>query len=137
MFPDLGPLDCPSCKRKSFTRNDMLYASIDGTARCRACGRVARLDLLSRWMISCVIALVLPALLLYGNIFYSGHLFVVSLVTIVVGWRVLSLLAFPLLTLEVAPGNFTLQRRQSIFLAIVMLLVAAIIDGFMASRFEL
>ncbi len=57
-------IPCPGCKRPVFSLHDILYAPLDGTARCRVCGRIARLDLFSRWMISCAIAVILPALLL-------------------------------------------------------------------------
>lgn len=126
---------CPSCKRKIFTRRDMLYAALDGTAPCRACGRAARLDLLSRWMISCVLALILPTVLLYGGVFYSGHLFLVSIFVILGGWRILSLVGFPLLTLEAA-GDSAIDRRQSIVMLVVMLVIMIIMDGYMSSRFD-
>src|SRR5690349_21461895 len=70
---------CPSCQRQVLTRLDILLATLDGRVQCPVCGRMARLDLMSRWMILCVLALSLPALLLYGGVFYSGHLFVVSM----------------------------------------------------------
>ena len=127
---------CPSCKRRVFTRRDILSSSLDGTVECRACGRLARLDVLSRWMIACVIAIILPAVLLYGGLFYSGHLFVASMVLIFGAWRVLSWFGYPLLTLEHATGSVGLDRRQSVFIVVVLLFTAVVIDGFMAARFD-
>jgi len=77
-------IPCPGCKRPVFSLHDILYAPLDGTARCRVCGRFARLDLFSRWMISCAIAVILPALLLYWELFYSRHLFVISILFMLV-----------------------------------------------------
>lgn len=127
---------CPSCKRTAFARRDLVYATIDGLAHCRACGRSARLDLFSRWVISCMIALVMPALLLYGNVFYSGHLFLVAMCVIFGGWALLSWIAFPLLTLEPVPDRAPLARSKSIGILAAVLLAAVSFDAFMASRFE-
>lgn len=114
----------------------MLYAALDGTVRCRFCGGVARLDLLSRWVISCVIALVLPIVLLYGGVFYSGHLFLISMCLIFGAWRILSWVGFPLLTLEAVAGNSSLDRKQSMLILAVLLVAAIMFDGFMSSRFD-
>lgn len=127
---------CPGCSRRVFTRRDMLYATLDGTAQCRACGRIARLDLMSRWVLSCMIAIVLPTILLYGGVFYSGHLFVISMFIILGTWRLLSLLGFPYLKLEEAAGSSALDRRQSILMLAVLLAGAITIDAFMSSRFD-
>jgi hypothetical protein len=127
---------CPSCRRRVFTARDIVYAPLDGAARCRVCGGKARLDLFSRWMISCMIALVLPALLLYLDLFYSGHLFLVSIVFIFSAWRVLSFLTFPFLALEVVPSKSGVDRKQSVVIFAILLAAAMMIDGFMASRFE-
>lgn len=86
-------------------------------------------------MISCVIALILPTVLLYGGVFYSGHLFLVSIFVILGGWRILSLVGFPLLTLEAA-GDSAIDRRQSIVMLVVMLVIMIIMDGYMSSRFD-
>jgi hypothetical protein len=127
---------CPSCKRWVFTRRDLFYAPLDGTAQCRACGRTARLDLLSRWVLSCAIALILWNVLLFGGIFYSGHLFLVSMLVIFAAWRLLSAAVFPVIALEEAPDGSPFDRRKSM-VAIALLLVAAMIfDSFIASRFE-
>ena len=127
---------CPHCKRKVITRHDFFYGSIDGTTRCRACGSLSTLDMFSRWSISCLIALILPSVLLYGDIFFSGHLFLVSLFLIFGAWRALCLIGFPLLSLEPAADRKSLSRQQGIFLAGALLVVALTIDGFMAARFD-
>jgi len=114
----------------------MLYASLDGAAKCRACGKLARLDLISRWMLACMLAILLPMVLLYGNVFYSGHLFVVSLVVILCAWRLLSVIGMPILSLELVPRATCLDRRQSIMTFAVIVIAAAIMDGFMAYRID-
>jgi hypothetical protein len=119
-----------------FRAHDIFYAPLDGTACCRACGRIARLDLFSRWMISCVIAVILPGLLLYWELFYSGHLFVVSMVVILAAWRILTFLAFPLLALEEVAARSGVGRKQSFVILAILLSAAMVIDGFMSSRFE-
>ena len=129
-------LACPGCKRRMFTLNDVLYAPLDGTAQCRACGRIARLDLFSRWVISCAIAVLLPALLLYWEMFYSGHLFVVSLLVILVAWRIMTFLIFPLLALEEVAARSGVNKKQSFVILAILLSAAMMIDGFMSSRFE-
>lgn len=133
---DIPVAACPGCKRHVFTRRDMLSARIDGTAQCRACGGVARLTSFGRWAISCVIALTLPSLLLYGGVFYSGHLFVVCLFFIFAAWRMLSVIALPLLSLEAVDDPVMLDRKRSAVLAGALLLGAIAVDGFMSSRFE-
>jgi len=127
---------CPSCKRRVFTRRDMLYATLDGAARCRICGRIARLDLTSRGMISCVLAIVLPPLYLYGGVFYSGHLFLISIFLVLGGWRILSSAGLPFLALEMVASRTSIDRKQSILLLILLLAIAIAIDGFMSSRFD-
>lgn len=127
---------CPGCKRDVITRRDLLYGPIDGTTRCRACGKISMLDLFSRWTISCLIALILPSVLLYGNVFYSGHLFLVSLFFIFAAWRVLLVIGFPLLTLEPARDRRPITLHQSMILAVALLAVALTVDSFMAARFD-
>jgi hypothetical protein len=100
------------------------------------CGRIARLDLFSRWMISCGIAVMLPALLLYWELFYSGHLFVVSILVILVAWRILTLIAFPILALEIVTPRARVDRKQSVFILALLLVAAMMLDGLLASRFE-
>jgi len=126
---------CPSCKRSVFTRRDLFYGPLDGTAQCRACGRTARLDLLSRWVISCAIALILWNVLLFGGVFYSGHLFLISMVVIFGLWRLLCAAAFPFITLEAVPDS-PFDRTKSMLAMVALLVAAVIFDGFMASRFE-
>ena len=129
-------LACPSCKRLSITRRDLFYAPVDGTMQCRDCGRLSRLDLLSRWSISSLIALVLPSVLLYGDLFYSGHLFVFSFFFVFGAWRLLCIIAFPMLTLEAIPDRTPIGRKQAMFLGAALLIAMLTIDGFMASKFE-
>jgi hypothetical protein len=129
-------LACPGCKRRVFKVRDIFYAPLDGTARCRVCGRVARLDLFSRWVISCAIAVLLPGVLLYWELFYSGHLFVVSLLVILAAWRILTFIAFPMLGLEEVPARAGVDKKQSFLILAILLSAAMVIDGFMSSRFE-
>ena len=127
---------CPTCNRRVITRRDLLYANLDGTARCRACGRIARVDLFGRWIISCLLVMVLATLLLYCGLFYSGHLFFVSIVFVLGGWRGLSWAFAPALTLEPVPEGSPFDRRNGIVVFVVLVVAAAAIDGVMSSRFE-
>ena len=127
---------CPSCKRRAITRRDFFYAPLDGTMQCPACGRLSRLEVFSRFTISCPIALVLPSVLLYGDVFYSGHLFFVSLFFIFGAWRLLCIIAFPMLSLEAVDDRAPISRKQGMFMAATLLVGVLAIDGFMASRFE-
>jgi hypothetical protein len=127
---------CPSCTRRAFTRRDLLDSTVDGTAQCRFCGKLARLDIFSRWIMSCVIALVLSTALLYGGVFYSGHLFLISIVVIGGAWSGLSMIAFPYLKLEPTSGGPPIGRRHSLLIVAVLLIGATIVDGLMSSRFE-
>lgn len=114
----------------------MLHATLHGTTRCRWCGRTLRLDVLSRWLLSCVLAILLPYALLFGNIFYSGHLFLVSIFLIYSGLAIMSYLGSPLLGLEVAPDHIALNRRQSALLAGIVLVAAIVMDGVIASKID-
>jgi hypothetical protein len=114
----------------------MLYAALSGTVKCRACSHAARLDISTRWIFSCVLALVLPNALLYGGLFYSGHLFVISIFLILGTWAMLSWVGFPFLALEAAPRSSALDRRQSALVLAVLLMSALLIDGYMRTRFE-
>ena len=114
----------------------MLYATLDGRVRCAVCGRFARLDMLSRWMISLVLAVLLPAILLYGGFFYSGHLFIVSMLVILGAWRFLSWIGLPFLTLEPATRVTSLPRRGDALILGVLVVVALLLDAHMSSRFE-
>ena len=127
---------CPSCNRRVFVPRDILYATMDGTAQCRACGQIARLGMGSRWLLSCVIAILLPPALLYGGLFYSGHLFVACLVLVLGAWRILSFITFPFLALEAVAGGRRIDRKQSIPVLALLLVAAIILDIFMSSRFE-
>jgi hypothetical protein len=127
---------CPHCRRATFTRRDLVSSALDGTAECRACGQPVRLDVFSRWLLSCVIALILPGLLLYGDLFYSGHLFVISLIFVFVAWAALSWLCSPILALEPASTGRPIDRTTGMLILVVLLAAAGIIDNFMAARFE-
>jgi hypothetical protein len=83
-----------------------------------------------------MITIILPAVLFTAGIFYSGHLFVVSIVVTLGAWRVLSFLGMPALTLEAAPDTPSVDRKGSMLLLGAMLAAAVILDGFIASRFE-
>lgn len=128
-------IPCPSCKRDVYTRLDILYVPLQGRVQCRFCGHAAQLDVLSRWLFLAILALTMPGMLLYGNIFYSGHLFVVSMVMIFIAWCVLASLCFPILTLEQVPGA-GLNRSQGTMMLAVLLIAAMLLDGFIASRIE-
>ena len=130
-------IPCPCCKSTTFTRRDLVYASLDGTVRCRSCTETVRLDTFSRWILSCAIALMLPFVLLYGDVFYSGHLFVVSLMFIFSAWAALSWICCPFLTLEQARSSPPIERTTGMLVLVVLLGAAGILDSFMASRFEL
>ena len=127
---------CPTCKRRVITRRDLLYANLDGTARCRACGRTARVDLFGRWIISVLLVMVLATLLLYFGLFYSGHLFLISIVYVLGGWRVLSWSFAHILTLEPVPEGSPFDRRNGVVVFVVLLAAAITIDVVMSSRFE-
>lgn len=127
---------CPNCKRRIITRRDILYAPLDGTTRCRACGQHARLDMFSRWVISCLVAVSLPALLLSWGIFYSGHLLVFAMIVIVVAARAVAWVGLPFFGLERVPPHIALDRRQSMIIVSALLAAAIVLDAFIASKFE-
>ena len=129
-------IPCPSCKRRVFTARHMLHASLDGAVKCTACGKLARLDMISRWMLACMVAIILPMVLLYANVFYSGHLFVVSLVVMLCVWRGLSMIGLPILGLELVPRGICMDRRQGIVTLGVIVVAALVMDGFMAHRID-
>ena len=114
----------------------MLYGAIDGAMRCRACGETAQLDVFSRWVVSIMIALCLPGVLLYGQVFYSGHLFVISMILVLGGWRLISCIGLPFFALEPARDRVTLHPKQSAFILAALLIGAGVMDAFMSSRFE-
>lgn len=127
---------CPSCKRRIFTRRDILYAPLDGTARCRACGRFSRLDVFSRWVLCSLLALTLPALFLSGGVFYSGHVLLATMVGVLAAWRALAWAAFPFLALEPVDQSRSLDRRESMIIVGALLAAAILLDGFIAARIE-
>jgi hypothetical protein len=87
-------------------------------------------------MLSCTLAILLPNALLYGNVFYSGHLFLVSIFLIYCGLATLSYLGFQLLALEVAPDHAVLYRRQAALLGGILLVAASVMDGYIAFKIE-
>jgi hypothetical protein len=87
-------------------------------------------------MISIVLAILLPHVLLYGGVFYSGHLFVISISIVLGAWRILSFFGLPFLTLEVAAGHSSIDRRQSLLILAALLAAAIMLDRYMSSRFE-
>jgi len=113
-----------------------LQTALRGTTHCRWCGRTLRLDMLSRWMLSCLLALLLPNALFFGDVFYSGHLFLVSIFLIYSGMAILSYIGSPLLALEIAPDKAALSQRQSAALAAIVLAAALVIDGFIAYKID-
>ncbi len=124
-------LACPGCRKRTFTRHEI---STLGGAKCPACGQLARLDSMSRALVACTLAIILWSLLLYGNLFYSGFLFVFSTIVIVVGWPLLLAIAMPLLALEKSPGGVYLDRRQNIAMLALLVLLAIGIDGLLSYR---
>lgn len=124
-------LACPACHKRTFTRREI---STLGGAKCPACGQLARLDSMSRALVACTLAIILWSLLLYGNLFYSGFLFVFSAIVIVVGWPLLLTITMPLLALEKSPGGVYLDRRQSIGMLALLILLAIGIDGLLSYR---
>jgi hypothetical protein len=90
----------------------------------------------SRWVLSCLLAVTLPALLLTWGIFYSGHLLLVSMLSIFGAWRVLAWAGLPLLALEPVAPHLPLDRRQSAIILAALVVGALALDGFIASKFE-
>lgn len=125
---------CPACKRRVFTRCEILCMSLDGKAKCLACGALARLDQMSRCLLTGVLALLLWLLLLHGDIFYSGYLFVFSMSVIVIGWRLLCAVAFPLLSMEIVPAQTRFDRRQNMVMLATLIVTAIVIDGLLSYR---
>ena len=124
-------LACPACRKRTFTRREIV-----GTlgAKCPACGEVARLDSMSRCLLACVLAVSLWSLLLFGNFFYSGYLFVFSTIVLLAGWPLLLAVALPLLALEKAPTGNCFDRRQTIAMFAILIVVAVVIDGLLSYR---
>jgi hypothetical protein len=129
-------IPCPACKRRTFSGQEMLSASLDGRAKCPACGQLACLDAMSRFLLTSLLALLLWMLLLHGNIFYSGYLFLFSTVVIISGWRLLCAAALPLLSLEKAGGSACFSRKQSLVTFAILIVTSIVIDGLMSYRSE-
>jgi hypothetical protein len=127
-------IPCPACKRRIFSGREMLGTGLDGRAKCPACGGLARLDSMSRCLLACVLALLLWMLLLHGNIFESGYLFLFSTIVIISGWRLLCAAALPLLALEKVAGNTCFNRRQNIVMLAALIVTSIAIDGLMSYR---
>jgi hypothetical protein len=127
---------CPACKRRVFSHREIVGVSLDGRAKCPACGALARLDQMSRCLVATVLALLLWLLLFYGDIFYSGYLFVLSISVILSGWRLLSALALPILSLEKVPGRTRFDRRQNIVAIAALIITGLVIDGLLSYRSE-
>jgi hypothetical protein len=125
---------CPACNRPSYSSREMLGAAPAGGTRCPACGEVARLDPMSRCVVACALAMLLWVMVLYGNLFYSGYLFLFSTLVILAGWPLLSAAALPLLSLERSPDGLCLDRRQSVAMAAIMIACAVAIDAVLAYR---
>lgn len=126
---------CPNCKRRIFTGADMWRSSFDGAARCRACGHSAQLDILSKWMIACVLALLMPTLFLYAGIFYGGHFFVLVILLTLGGWRALACIGLPFLALERATHS-PFDRKQGMIMLAALVITAIVLDAFMAFKID-
>lgn len=129
-------ISCPSCRRKVYTRRHLLRAKLDGTTRCAACGRTARIDLFGRWIIACLLAILLSTALLYFDLFFSGHLFLASIFIVFGGWRALSWLLAPILSMETVPGGSPFERSNGVAAFVALVIAAVVIDSFMSARFE-
>jgi hypothetical protein len=81
-----------------------------------------------------MLAMLLWMLLLHGNIFDSGYLFLFSTIVIVGGWRLLCATALPLLTLEKVAGSACFNHRQSIVTLAILILTSIVMDGLMSYR---
>jgi hypothetical protein len=125
---------CPACNRRVLTHREILAASLDGAAKCPGCGQLARLDSLSRCLVGCVLALLLWMLLLQGNLFYSGYLFVFSTIVVLAGWRLLSAATLPLLSLEKLPTCTCFNRKQSLVTLAIVIVTAIAIDVLLSYR---
>jgi hypothetical protein len=127
-------IPCPACKRRIFSGREMLGAGVDGGAKCPACGQLARLDSVSRCLVTCVLALLLWMLLLHGKILYSGYLFLFSTIVIIIGWRLLCAAALPLLSLEQMAQGRSFDRRQNIVTVAILIVTSIVIDGLLSYR---
>lgn len=127
-------ISCPACRRRVFTYREMLVANIEGWSTCPVCGQVARLDGLSRTLVGCTLGLLLWYTLYRGELFFSGYLFAFSTLFIIGGWRVVAAALLPLLAIEKAPDGFHLNRRQSMAMFAIIVVVAVAVDGLLSYR---
>ena len=101
---------------------------------CPVCGEYARLDNLSRCLVTCLLAFMLWLLMVQLQLFYRGYLFVFSMLVILGGWRLLAAATLPLLSLEKAQSRSAFDRRRSVVTVMIMMLVAIAIDGLLSYR---
>lgn len=127
---------CPACKRRVFGQSDLLWANLDGSVQCPACGSFACLDQVSRLLVACPLALMLWLAVLYWNIFFSGYLFVFATVVILTGWRLLSAVMTPALGLERSRDGRNFHRRETLVSLAIMIGTAIAIDSFISYRTE-
>jgi hypothetical protein len=127
---------CPACKRRVVGQAELLWANLDGSMQCPACGAFARLDQMSRLFIACPLALLLWFTVLSWSILFSSYLFVFSTIFILGGWRLLSAALMPILALEPYGDGTVIGRKQTFVGLAIMIGTAIIIDGFMSYRTE-
>ena len=61
----------------------------------------------------------------------------VGISVVVLGaWRILSVVAFPFLSLEAVAHSRSIDRAPSILTLVVLFIAALVLDGFIASRFD-
>ena len=87
-------------------------------------------------MLSCLLAILLPAVFLYAGVFYSGHFFVILIVMVLGAWRIFCFLGFPLLTLEPVTRGSPIDRRESVLILVVLVATSVLLDSYMSSRFD-
>ena len=127
---------CPACKRRVFGQAELLWANLDGSVQCPACGAFGCLDQVSRLLVACPLALLLWLALLYWDILFSGYLFVFSTIVILAGWRLLSAAIMPALALEKSRDGMVFDRKQTLISLAIMMGTAIAIDGFISYRTE-
>jgi hypothetical protein len=127
---------CPECKRRVFGQAELLWANLDGSVKCPACGAFACLDQFSRLLVACPLSLLLWMAVLYWDILFSGYLFLFSTIVILAGWRLLSAAAMPALALEKSRDGRVFDRKHTLVSLVVMIGTAVAIDGFMSYRTE-
>jgi hypothetical protein len=127
---------CPACKRRVFGQHELLWANLDGSVQCRACGAFACLDQVSRLLVAAPLALLLWLAVLYWGILFSGYLFLFSTVVILAGWRLLSAVAMPALALEPSRDGRNFHRKETLVSLAIMIGTATAIDSFISYRTE-